>query len=150
MIILITSCAPKVEVDKAKPVEEAYVKEPEEAIGQPIEKSEEVIEKPKETAPVPPVPVPEEPEETALEETIEISDNSFSPNEKTVKINTKVTWVKKDKRDYKIACYLESIRVVLSPTLKDGDSFTYTFLKEGEYSCITTPYGMRSTIEVVS
>lgn len=129
LTILITSCAPKVEVETAKPVEE------------PIEEPKEIIEKQEE--------VIEEPEETSLEENIiEIKEDSFYPKEKIIEKNTEIKWVKKGRKDYKIGCYLEGTRVIQSPNLKQGDSFTYTFLKEGEYTCITTPYGLRSTITV--
>ena len=128
LITLITSCAPKVEVDIAKPVEET-----------PIEEPKEIIEELKEP----------KPEETSLKENIiEIKEDSFYPKEKTIEKNTEIKWLKKDARDYKIICYFEGTRVIQSPDLKEGDSFTYNFLEEGEYTCITTPYGLRSTITV--
>lgn len=129
MIILITSCAQKAEVEKAKPEKETPMQEPEEII--------------KEEAQEP------EMEETGQEEgIIEIKKDSFYPAEKTIEKNTEIKWIKKDTRDYKIACYLDGARVIQSPDLKEGDSFAYTFLKEGEYTCITVPYGMRNIIKV--
>lgn len=132
LTVLITSCAPKVEVENAQQVEET-----------PIEQPKEIIkEEPKEIT-------QEEAEETSLEENIiEIKEDSFYPKKKTIEKNTEIKWIKKDRKDYKIGCYLEGTRVIQSPNLKQGDSFTYTFLKEGEYTCITTPYGLRSTITV--
>lgn len=133
LIILITSCAPKVEIDIAKPVEETPKSEPIEITKEePKETIEEKLE-----------------EEISLEEnTIEIKEDSFYPKEKAIEKNTEIEWIKKDVRDYKIACYLEGRRIIQSSNLKDGDSFIYTFLKEGEYTCITYPYGLRSTILV--
>ena len=129
LIILLTSCAPKVEIDIAKPVEETPIEEPKEII-------EEEPKEPK-------------PEEKSLEENIiEIKEDSFYPKEKTIEKNTEIKWLKKDTRDYKIVCYLEGTRVIQSPDLKEGDSFTYNFLEEGGYTCITIPYGLRSTITV--
>lgn len=127
LIILITSCAPIVEVEEAQPVEE-----PREIIE---EEPEEVIL--------------EDAKETTIEENIiEIGESSFSPAEKIISKNTEIKWVKKDTRNYKLACYLEGTRITQSPDLKQGDTFTYTFLKEGEYTCITTPYGLRNIITV--
>ncbi len=132
LIILLTSCAPKVDVDTAKPVEELR-EEPKEA----IEKWEEAIE--------------EEPgvEEVSLEEnTIEIKENIIDPERKVIERNTEITWVNKDKKEHKIACYLGGTRVTTSSNLKQEDSFVYTFLKEGDYTCIDAIYGLRSTIIV--
>jgi plastocyanin len=130
LMILITSCAPIIDVEEAQPVET-----PEEVIEEVTpEEPEEVIL--------------EESEETILENTIEINPDAFSPEEKTISKNTEIKWVKKDTRDYKIGCYLEGTRVIQSPNLKEGDSFTYTFLQEGKYTCITTPYGLRNIITV--
>lgn len=126
LLVLIISCAPTVEVDRAKPVED--VQEPEEIVE---EAPEEVIL-----------------EEEEEENTIEIKEDSFYPVEKVIGKNTEIKWVKKDTRDYRITCYLEGTRVIQSPDLKYGDSFTHVFLKEGEYTCITVPYGLRNIITV--
>ena len=128
-MILTISCAPIVEIEEAQPV-----KEPEEVKEPAAEEPEEVIL--------------EEPEETNLENTIEINPNAFFPKEKTISKNTEIKWIKKDTRDYKIGCYLGGTRIIQSPNLKEGDSFTYTFLQEGKYTCITTPYGLRNIITV--
>ncbi len=128
LLILITSCAPKVDVDIAKPVEETVEKTPAE---KPEEIIEEELEKPE-----------------AEENIIEIRETSFSPNEKTIERNTEIEWIKKDKRDYKLVCYLGGTRVIQSPDLKEGDSFEYEFREEGEYTCITVPYGLRNIIRV--
>ena len=130
-MILITSCAPITDVEEAQPT-----KEPEEAINAPEKAIEEVIF--------------EESGETSMENTIEINPDAFSPEEKTISKNTEIKWIKKDTRDYKIGCYLEGTRIIQSPDLKEGDSFTYTFLQEGIYTCITTPYGLRNIITVGS
>ena len=123
LIILITACAPKVEVEEATPTEV------------PEEVMEEIVL--------------EEPEEVIIEENIiEIKEDSFYPAKKTVDKNTEIKWVKKDVRRYKIGCYLEGTRVIQSPDLEENEEFIYTFLQEGEYTCITTPYGLRSTIIV--
>lgn len=134
LIILIASCAPKVEVEKAKQVEQIPVEE--------VKK----IEEPKEI-------IPEEPkvEEISLEKnTIEIKEDSIYPKEKTIEKDTEIEWVNKDKKEHKIACYLSGIRVTTSSNLKEEDSFTYRFLKEGDYTCIDAIYGLRSTITVKS
>jgi len=124
LTILLTSCAPKVDVDIAKPVEETPIEEPEEITA-------------------------DEAEEISLEEnTIEIKEDSFYPQQKTIEKNTEIKWIKKDTRDYNLNCYLEGTRVIQSPDLKEGDSFTYTFHEEGKYTCITTPYGLRNIITV--
>lgn len=133
LAILIASCAPKEEL-KTQPTGETPVE------NIPAEEPEGIITQ-----------EPKEPiiEEKSLEEnTIEIKEDSFYPAEKTIEENTEIKWVKEDKRVYKIACYLDGDRVTLSPDLKEGDSFTYTFLKEGEYTCITSPYGLRNIINV--
>ncbi len=133
LVILIASCAPK-EEPKTQPTGETPVEnipagEPEEIITQ--EPKEPIIE-----------------EKVLEENTITIKEDSFYPAEKTIEIDTEIKWTKKDDRVYKIACYLNGNRVTLSPDLKEGDSFTYTFLKEGEYTCITSPYGLRNIIKV--
>jgi len=138
LIILITSCAQEADIDVVEP--KVTIAEPEEI--------DTIVE-------------PEEPtkaiEEEKLEETkkpskeeniIEMREGSFYPKDKTIKANTEITWIKKDPREYKIACYLEGDRIAVSPNLKEGDSFTHIFLKGGEYTCITFPYGLRSTIIV--
>jgi plastocyanin len=124
LLILITSCAPEVEVDIAKPVEETPTKEPEEGIEVELEEPE------------------------VEENIIEIRESSFSPKEKTIEKDTEIKWIKKDKRDYKLVCYLKGTRIIQSRDLKEGDSFTYKFSEEGEYTCITVPYGLRNIITV--
>ena len=126
LAILITSCAPVVEVEDAQPTE-------------PIEEPEETTEEPEEV-------ILEEPEPD--ENIIEINPDAFSPKEKTISKNTEIKWIKKDTRDYKIVCYLGGTRIIQSPNLKEGDSFIYTFLQEGKYTCVTVPYGMRNIITV--
>lgn len=134
LIILITSCAPKVEIDIAKPVEDV-----------PIEKPKEVIEeKPKEITQEEPKAEEISPEEN----TIEIKEDSFYPKEKTIEKNTEIKWTNKDKKEHKIACYLSGTRVTTSSNLKQEDSFAHTFLKEGDYTCIDAIHGLRSTITV--
>jgi len=92
---------------------------------------------------------PKEIEQISLEENIiEIREDAFYPKEKTIGKNTEIKWIKKDPRDYKIVCYLKGTRVIQSPDLNEGDSFMYDFLEDGEYTCITVPYGLRSTIIV--
>ena len=128
LIILITSCAPVIDIEEAQPVEETPTEEP-------IETPEEVIlEEPKT-------------EESSEENIIEVG-YSFSPAEKTIQKGTEIKWIKKDTRNYKIACYLKGTRITQSPDLKQGDTFTYTFLENGKYTCITTPYGLRNVIAV--
>jgi len=83
------------------------------------------------------------------ENIIEIRKDSFIPKEKTIEEGTLVEWIKKDERDYQIACYLGGNRVTLSPSLKEDESFTYVFSKKGTYTCITTPYGLRNIINVL-
>jgi len=128
--ILITACAPTIEVEKAQ--------------------TPEVVD----DIQVPPEPqeleIPEEPTPETTENIIEILETSFKPAEKTITQNTEIKWIKKDSRKYKLACYLDGTRIVLSPDLLEGDSFTYTFLKDGKYTCITTPYGLRNIINVES
>jgi len=92
----------------------------------------------------------EKPETISGGNIIEIREDAFYPNEKTIKKNTEIKWIKKDTRLYKIACYLGGDRVILSSELKENDFFTYTFLEEGEYTCITFPYGLRNVITVGS
>lgn len=128
LIVLITSCTPKVEVDIAKPAEET-----------PKEEIKEVIKEESKEQEIP---------ELEEENNIEIKEDSFYPKEKTIEKNTEIRWIKKDPRMYKVACYLEGNRIALSPDLKENDSFTYRFLKEGEYICITFPYGLRNIIKV--
>jgi len=132
VIIFLTSCAPVVEIETAKPVEE-QIEEPKEI----IEEQEEIIEEP-------------EVEETIPEEEniIEIKESIIYPEKKTIEKNTEIKWINKDKKQHKIACYLEGTRVTTSSNLNQEDSFTYTFLKEGEYTCIDAIYGLRSKITV--
>ncbi|MBW2989603.1 hypothetical protein KY358_04780 [Candidatus Woesearchaeota archaeon] len=137
-VILLASCAPVVEVDVAKPVEEPAGQE----AGVPAQQ-ETPIEKPEE------IMAEEQAErDKAADNSIIIREDSFYPSEKTININEEVTWTKEDDRDYQIACYFEGSRVAISPSLKSGDSFSYRFLKEGEYRCLTFPYGMKNMITV--
>ena len=129
IMILITACAPKVEVDIAKPVKT------------PAEQPRDIIESPKDTVTEKPIT----PQETNM---VEIRQDAFYPEEKSIQENTEIKWIKKDTRTYKIVCYLDGARVVLSEDLKQGDTFTYKFEKEGKYTCITSPYGLRNVINV--
>ena len=139
LIILVTACAPKVEIEEAYPVGETETgKESKTNIEEPV------IQEPAEL----PAEVLKTEEITSIENLIEIEEDSFYPKEKIIRKDTKVEWIKKDARSYKLACYLEGTRVIQSPDLKQGDTFTYKFLKDGEYTCITYPYGLRSTITV--
>ena len=132
LMILLTSCAPQTEEPKPMPP----------AVPEAPAEPEPPAEKPQET-------VTQEPEiEAPKENTIEIKESSFEPAEKIIKKNTEIEWVNKDKKDHKIACYLSGTRVTTSSNLKQEDSFTYTFLQEGQYSCIDAIYGLRSTITV--
>jgi len=132
LVILVTACAPVVEVEDAQPVEDAVI---EEGVA---EETEEVVEE-----------VVLEKEEAVDENVIEITKDGFNPVEKTVEPYTDIKWVKKDDpRDYKIACYLGGARATMSSNLKEGDHFIYTFINEGEYTCLIFPYGLRSTITV--
>jgi len=139
LIILLSSCAPTVEVDTPKPAET------------PIEEQIESIEEPEIEDEEVELEEPETIEEPRVEENIiEIKPDGFYPKEKTISINTEIKWVKKDSRDYKIACYLSGNRITQSPILKEEDTFTYTFLKEGQYTCLTAPFGLRNIINVES
>ncbi len=147
LIILLSSCAPTVEVDTAKPVETPAEK-PTEAIEQPeLEEPEETkLEEPAETKLEEPVET--EPKEPISSNIIEILEKNIKPNEKTIDKDTEIKWVNKDKKEHKIACYLNGQRVTTSENLKQDDFFTYSFLKEGEYTCIDAIYGLRSKITV--
>ena len=139
LVIFLTSCTPIRDVDTAKPVE-TPIGEPTGTIEEPKTVEETKLEKPTETVEKP----------TIQKNIIEINPDAFNPKEKIISLNTEIKWVKKDSRDYKIACYLNGNRITQSSDLKEGDSFTYTFLKEGEYTCITSPYGLRNIINVKS
>jgi len=126
LIILITACTPKVDIEKAQPAE-----------GTPPEEPEAPIEM-----------IPEEPK--TQDNTIEIKEDAFYPKEKTIQENTIIRWINKDQKQHKISCYLGGTRVTTSENLEEGDSYGYTFIKDGEYTCIDAIYGLRSTITVGS
>ena len=132
LIIMITACAPKVDIERAKPAEEPTAEEP-----------KDIIEQPK--LPSPP-PAPEEEKYSGV--IINIKDGSFDPVNKTINRNVEIKWVNTDKREHKIACYLSGNRVTTSSNLKKGDYFTYTFIENGGYTCIDAIYGLRGHIEV--
>lgn len=140
LTIIITACAPKVDIDVAQPVEEptqeAKVEEPEIINTEPeqIEEPETILEEPKE-------PIIED-------NTIEIKEDSFYPKHKSINANTEIIWINKDTRQHKISCYLSGTRVTTSSNLNQEDSFSYVFVKEGDYTCIDAIYGLRSTIRV--
>lgn len=62
--------------------------------------------------------------------TINIQNSTFKPNPMLVKSGAEVRWTNQDNTPHKIVSdsgYFES------PTLNKGDTFTYTFNKDGEY-----------------
>ena len=136
LAILISSCTTQTQTEEPTPVTPP-IEEPETP---PIE--EPPVEEPQET-------VTQEPQiEPQKENTIEIKESSFDPVEKIIGKNTEIEWINKDKKEHKIACYLSGTRVTTSSNLNEEDSFTYTFLQEGQYTCIDAIYGLRSTITV--
>ncbi len=144
--LIIRYNAPIIEVEEAQLVEEK-VEKPEEILEE-SQKSEisEGLETESQSEPA--EMIPPEPEQPSKENIIEIRKDAFYPKEKIITKNTEIKWVKKDTRDYNLNCYLGGTRVIQSPDLKEGDSFTYIFLEEGKYTCITTPYGLRNIITV--
>lgn len=93
-------------------------------------------------------PIPQAPAEAPEEDFIEIRAEGIFPKEKKVELDEEVTWINKDLKEHKLACYLAGNRVAASSNLKQDDSFSFTFQKEGAYTCIDAIYGLRSAIEV--
>jgi len=137
LLVLVIGCT-KVEVDQAQKAEDAAQQEP-------VEPQQPAEAQPVET------PAPTEiiePEIGFEGTTIEIKEGLFDPEENTIEQNTEVKWVNKDAKEHKIACYLGGTRVTTSSNLKQEGDFTYTFLKDGKYTCIDAIYGLRSYITV--
>ena len=63
--------------------------------------------------------------------TILIQNSTFNPNPMHIKAGTEVVWVNQDNTPHKIVSDTGNFE---SPTLNNGDTFTYTFDKPGEYN----------------
>ena len=137
LVVFVMGCT-RVEVDQAQKVEDATPQEP-------VEPQQPAEAQPVDT-PAPPEMI--EPEISFEGTTIEIKEGVFDPEENTIEQNTEVKWVNKDAKEHKISCYLGGTRVTTSSNLKQEGDFTYTFLKDGKYTCIDAIYGLRSYITV--
>jgi amicyanin len=65
--------------------------------------------------------------------TVEIMDYKYSPATLTVKVGDTVTWTNHDSAPHDVTI-TEGPEKFKSPTLKKGESFSYTFEKAGKYS----------------
>jgi plastocyanin len=150
LLVLITACAPVVEIEDTQPIED--IEKPAEVPQEePVEPAEELTEISDEdqTEQETEVTILEDSKETTISENIiGILSDSFSPIEKIITKNTEITWINKDSKQHKIACYLNGARVVTSSNLDQGDQFSYRFVTIGDYTCIDAIYGLRSTIIV--
>ena len=63
---------------------------------------------------------------------------------------TLVYWKNTDDRPHKIACYLEGEKVFLSPQLKEGQIFSYRFIRSGDYSCRDVVFGYWGNVTIVN
>ena len=61
--------------------------------------------------------------------TIEIKQSSFSPNTYTIRPNTTIKWINQENTPH----IIRSQGNFLSPALKNGESFSFTFIAPGEY-----------------
>ena len=82
--------------------------------------------------------------------TVTIQNFAFTPSSLTVPAGTTVTWTNMDSAPHTVIS-TSSLNVLNSPTLHNGDSFTYTFSKAGTYSydCTIHPF-MTGTVIVTS
>ncbi|MBU0628986.1 MAG: hypothetical protein KKC75_07380 [Nanoarchaeota archaeon] len=137
LLLVFTACATQTKETTNTQITQPdqYIEEPQSI---PNEPQPELPSPPKEQAPI-----------EKQKNIIEINADSFSPITKTITKNTQITWINNDNREHKIACYLKGSRIITSTNLKKGDSFEFTFLGYGEYTCMDAIYGLRSTINVV-
>lgn len=137
LLLLVTACA-----NQTKETADVQSAQPDQPAAEPDAAA---------TEPQPDLPSPPQ-EEAPIQKQqniIEINADSFGPAKKTITRNTKIIWVNNDDREHKVACYLDGNRITTSANLKKGDSFGFTFIEYGEYTCIDAIYGLRSTVKVV-
>lgn len=79
---------------------------------------------------------------------VSIKDFAFGPAEVTVKIGTTVTWKNADSDPHTVTSTGNS-GPLRSPTLSQGESYSYTFAKPGRYDylCTIHPF-MTATVTV--
>lgn len=97
-------------------------------VAEEIVKEEEIT--PEETAETPAI---EESDKVVLVEkevTVKINNIKFSPEKITVSPGTTVVWVNEDKVAHKVVAY---DRLFYGPRLNPGDSYSFTFTKEGTH-----------------
>jgi amicyanin len=80
------------------------------------------------------------------ENLVSITKNTFSPPTMSVKEGETVTWVNNDTMDHNITSDDNSF---VSPIMKAGTKYSYTFTKAGTYDYTCTLYeGMKGKIVV--
>jgi plastocyanin len=80
-------------------------------------------------------------------DTIKIENFAFGPTVATVKVGTTVTWTNNDTDPHTVTSMDNG--PIKSPTMQQGDKFTYTFTTPGkfEYLCTIHPF-MTATVVV--
>lgn len=80
------------------------------------------------------------------ENLVSMSKNTFAPSTLSVKVGETVTWVNNDTWDHNVT---SDDNTFVSPTMKAGAKYSYTFTKEGmyDYAC-TLHVGMKGKIVV--
>ncbi len=100
----------------------------------------------------PPAEPQTQPPESSPQDTVNnemvVGDTSITPKEISIKSDEELTFRVEGSKRHKMACYLGPSRVVLSEDLREGQTFSYLFNKEGDYVCIDIIYGLRSTVHV--
>ena len=81
--------------------------------------------------------------------TVDLRDNAFAPSHISVKAGAKVTWRFADAIPHNVL-FASGPRLVGSPTLSDGQTYTTTFSAPGHYElfCYLHPMTMHETVEV--
>lgn len=81
---------------------------------------------------------------------INIQDFNFQPKNIKVRVGTKVTWTNQDTAKHDITPDVDSPDFQASKLLSKGESYSFTFMKPGNYPyhCSPHPY-MKAAVEVV-
>jgi plastocyanin len=69
---------------------------------------------------------------------ITLSNFAFDPSSLTVKVGTTVTWTNQDSASHNVVADNEEFK---SDTLSKGDTFSFTFTKEGTYAYYCSFHG---------
>lgn len=87
------------------------------------------------------------------EHQIIINRNSFEPEELTVSVGDTITWVSQDDRSHVVVGRASTTQYIedenlgwKSPTMKQGESYSYTFQKKGEFSYLDSVFGFKGKI----